>query len=93
MQDLIAKGVTMDTSEILYKSETIANLVIAMETPIFMLPIGVITVPENAYNVWVTPLVGVVTNVKWVTMEILYLVNAKLVIATNTDLCLLNVIQ
>ena len=79
--------------EILYKSETIVNLVIAMETPIFMLPIGVITVPENAYNVWVTPMVGVVTNVKRVTMEIRYLVNAKLVIATNTDHCLVNVIQ
>ena len=93
MQDLIAKGVIMVILEILYKSETIVNLVIAMETPIFMLPIGVITAPENAYNVWVTPLVGVVTNVRMVTMEIPYPVNAKPVIATNTDRCLGNVIR
>ena len=80
----IAKDAKTATTETHFKLVITANLVTAMEMPIFTHPIGVITFLANVWNVSEILEVGIVINVWRGFMEILYLGNVKLVIAIVT---------
>ena len=77
----IAKDAKTATTETHFKLVITANLVTAMEMPIFTHQIGVITFLANVWNVLEILEVGIVINVWRGFMEILYLGNVKLVIA------------